>query len=343
MIDNLPDFGDLTPDRMITAVEDAMGIPFSSLAAPLPSYINRVYEFQAESGERYIAKFYRPGRWSRDAVIDEHRFVLACSDAEIPVIPPLPLNNSDTLTESDGVFFAVFNKRSGRELELNSEENWLRLGAVVARMHNEGAQEEAPHRLILHPEETTYREIKLLLDGGFISKSQKNDFEKVCFEIFDTITPLFEGKEYIRIHGDCHRGNILERPDEGVMIIDFDDMMNGPAVQDIWLLLPGHVTQCQRELDLLAEGYEQFREFDYESTILIEPLRAMRIIYFLAWCARQIDDFKFQANFPDWGSEQFWRTETGDLKTQLQVIKESNAILTRSSTPTYGGRVLTDH
>ena len=230
------------------------------LAAPLPSYINRVYEFQAEDTTRYIAKFYRPGRWSREAIEDEHKFVFDCAETDIPVIAPLPSDSGETVFETEeGVCFAVFPKRFGRELELHNDENWLRLGSVIGRMHNVGNMRESNHRLKLHPETTTLNDINLLVEGGFVSKTFQDEFKKVCFSIYEEILPLFGDSEALRIHGDCHRGNILERPGEGIMIIDFDDMMVGPPVQDMWLLLPGHLTQCQHEVDLLVEGYEQFR------------------------------------------------------------------------------------
>ena len=340
----LPDFEELTPERMITAIEEAMREPFSGLASPLPSYINRVYEFQAMNGERFIAKFYRPGRWTREAIRDEHRFVIDCAEAEIPVISPMVLPSGDTLAETEGIFFAVYPKRFGRELELHNDENWIRLGSLIARIHNEGAAASSENRLFLHPEKTTANDIATILDGGFVSKRLEDSFKRVCDEILEIITPLFtEEIEFIRIHGDCHRGNILERPGEGIMIIDFDDMMTGPPVQDMWLLLPGHITSCQYEMDLLVEGYEQFRDFDDNMIKLIEPLRAMRIIYFLAWCSRQIDDFKFKNNFPDWGSDMFWRTEIGDLETQLKIIRECDAVINRRALPYAQGRILTDH
>ena len=340
----LPDFGDLSPDIMIQAVEDALDTPFTGLAAPLPSYINRVYEFQAEDATRYIAKFYRPGRWTKAAIEDEHKFVLDCAKDDIPVIAPLPLKNKKTLFEIDNIFFAIFPKRFGRELELSNDANWIRLGTVIARMHNAGALATSEHRLKLHPENTTLNEINLMVENDLLPSQFKTQFRDVCFAIYDEILPMFDGSESIRIHGDCHRGNILERPGEGIMIIDFDDMMTGPPVQDLWLLLPDHVTQCQYQIDLLIEGYEQFRAFDDSSLRLVEPLRAMRIIYFLAWCSRQVDDFKFNSNFPDWGSDSFWRTQIADLHTQLKVIQDTEMMINRKDTPSYGGgRVLTDH
>ena len=314
-------FDNLTPDVMIDAVEEALETKMLGLAAPLPSYINRVYEFETAERERVIAKFYRPGRWKRDAVEAEHRFVADCAADDIPVISPLVLPSGNTLAEtSEGILFTVFPKRFGREVEINDDEAWKRIGMIVARMHLAGARAEAPERLLLDPRVTTTNQLDHLLKGNFITPMYYDKFEQLGNRLLDVIDPLFEDIEYIRIHADLHRANILERPDEGLMIIDFDDMMEGPPVQDIWLLLPEHLHKSRRELDLLLDGYCQLRDFEFETIRLIEPLRAMRIIYFLHWCSTQIGDFKFQHNFPDWGSDAFWRREIADLEHQLQLI-----------------------
>ncbi|VGO19265.1 serine/threonine protein kinase [Pontiella sulfatireligans] len=314
------DFNNLTPDRILNAVESGLRYDFTGLTAPLPSYINRVYELQSATGDRLIAKFYRPGRWNRDALQDEHDFVLDCAEAEIPVVAPLALADGGTIGEYDGILFSVFPKKSGREMELRDDEGWRRLGSLIGRIHLAGSHYEAENRLVMHPETTTIPEVKMLLDGGFMSAHQTGRFKDVTNRIIEIALREFEGVELQRIHGDCHRANILERPDEGLMVIDFDDMVTGPAVQDIWLLLPGHANTTRREISLMIEGYEQFMEFDDRQLRLVEILRAMRIIYFLSWCSTQVDDFKFQSNFPDWGSEIFWQREVADLEHQYHAI-----------------------
>jgi len=336
------DFDILTPDVMVDAVENALNCPMTGLAVSMPSYINRVYEVQTIKGQRLIAKFYRPGRWSLKTLQDEHQFMLDCAADEIPLVPPMILANGETLTESDGIYFAVFEKRSGREFDIREQDDWKRLGNIVARIHLAGAQRNAENRLKLHPETATAKEIEYLLQGGFISDTSVVEFKELCMEILDLITDLFDDTDYIRVHGDCHRGNLLERPDEGIMVIDFDDMMMAPPVQDLWLLLPGYAQDCTMELDLLLEGYEQFREFDYSSLQLIEPLRVMRIIYFLSWCSRQIGDFKFENLYPEWGSPSFWRRETTDLRHQMEIIK-SGQRKADSGNGNYNARQLTDH
>ena len=154
-------------------------------------------------------------------------------------------------------------------------------------------------------------------------------FVWLTFRIVDIALTEFEGIDLQRIHGDCHRANILERPDSGLMVIDFDDMVMGPPVQDIWLLLPDHANQSRHEINLILEGYEQFMEFDDRSLRLVEILRAMRLIYFLAWCSTQVGDFRFQTNFPDWGSEQFWQRELSDIEHQYHAILNDERLKTQ--------------
>ncbi len=313
-------FDNLTPDRILDAVESAMNCSLTGLTAPLPSYINRVYELQSVAGARLIAKFYRPGRWERAALQDEHDFVLDCAEEEIPVVAPLTLSDGGTIAEYDDILFSVFPKKSGREMALHTDEGWQRLGSLVGRIHLAGSYRDAPNRLQMHPETTTIPEIELLLGGGFVSPHQAGRFRDVTGRIVEIALREFEDVELQRIHGDCHRANILERPDEGLMVIDFDDMVMGPAVQDIWLLLPDHANRTRHEINLILEGYEQFMDFDDRQLRLVEILRAMRIIYFLAWCSTQCDDFKFRSNFPDWGSEMFWQREIADLEHQYHAI-----------------------
>jgi Ser/Thr protein kinase RdoA (MazF antagonist) len=250
---------------------------------------------------------------------DEHDFVLDCANDEIPVVAPLELAGGGTIGEFEGILYSVFPKKSGREMDLHTDEGWRRLGRLVGRIHAAGGRRTAEHRLRMHPESTTMPEIEMLLDG-FMQAHSASKFKDVTSRIVEIAVREFEGVELQRIHGDCHRGNILERPGEGLLVIDFDDMVMGPAVQDIWLLLPGHANGTRHEINLILEGYEQFAEFDDRQLRLVEILRAMRIIYFLAWCSTQLDDYKFQVNFPDWGSETFWQREISDLEHQYHAI-----------------------
>ena len=316
------DYENLTPSVLLDLVEGASGIPMTGLAIPLPSYINRVYELQSRAGERLIAKFYRPHRWSREALEDEHRFLADCAADEIPVVSPLPLADGGTLGKTDDGFFALFPRKAGREFELGTGEELVRAGSLVARIHLAGERRAPRDRVTLHPQKSTLSDLDFIVKGGFVPPELQGQFGDLTSRIVESISGLFEGTPLIRIHGDCHRGNILDRPGEGLMAIDFDDMMTGPPVQDLWMLLPDHAGRSRREITLLLEGYELFREFPYPSLRLIEPLRFMRIIYFLAWTARQAGDYAFPANHPDWGSENFWLHEISDLNHQFQVIME---------------------
>jgi Ser/Thr protein kinase RdoA (MazF antagonist) len=316
-------FDDLTPDKVISCCEDSLGRSFTGYIHPLTSYINRVYEVESCDGERYIIKFYRPDRWTLEGILDEHDFILDCFQEEIPVVPPITLEGGGTLSDIEGIFYAIFTKRSGRLIELNSDEDWIRLGAIIGRMHRVGGFYECDNRPTLHPMETTRDDIEFLLEENLIPEPYRSEYSRLTETLLNIITPLFEGVELQRIHGDCHSGNILERPGEGLMLIDFDDMATGPRVHDLWLLLPGYYKESLKEMDLLLEGYSSFSTFNPKELRLIEPLRAMRMIYFTAWCGAQIDDYRFKANFPDWGSVGFWEKEVNDLEVQISLIVDS--------------------
>jgi Ser/Thr protein kinase RdoA (MazF antagonist) len=194
---------------------------------------------------------------------------------------------------------------------------------VVARCHAVGRRRTAAHRAVCLPETLTAGFVAGLLESGLVHPDLRGEFAAVCTEALELITPLFKGVFLQRVHGDCHRGNILDRPGTGLLIIDFDDMMNAPPVQDLWLLLPDRAPDCRREIALLIEGYERFLGFDPSTLVLIEPLRLMRMIYFLAWRSHQRHDHWFARAFPDWGGRAFWIRETEDLREQLSAVEES--------------------
>ena len=314
------DFTALTPDVILDAVEQALNVRLVGLAHPHRSYINRVYEVQTVDGRRFIAKFYRPGRWTYETLLEEHGFVIDCAAEEIPVAAPLRLADGGTLSTAEGIWFAVFDKRWGREFEAVCEEDWRRLGRLLGRMHVVGARRTCSHRVVLHPLHSVARDLADLRAGGWVTPSECEAFFDVASRLLDRITPMFAEVSLQRIHGDCHWQNILERPGEGLMLIDFDDMVSGPPIQDLWMLLPDRLRQSRREIDLILEGYEMFREFDDRTFCLIEPLRAMRMLYFLAWCGRQLADPNYRLKFPEWGTAAFWRRQTGDLMRQLELI-----------------------
>jgi len=322
-------FDSLSPVMILDSVERAYSLRLDGVLTAYSSYINRVYEVRDEDERSWIAKFYRPGRWTAAAVREEHQFLTDCAEFEIPVVPPVPGLDGETLHKTmpteDGVevLFTLFPKRAGRGFDAERDEDWLRLGSLVARVHLAGSDREAVHRLKCTPVETTAVFLRELDAGGYVHPDCLAEFESVSNRILEAIDPLFHGVIGQRIHGDCHRGNILDRVDEGLLLIDFDDMMTGPPVQDLWLLLPGYAMDSFRELSLLIEGYETFTPFDRSSLHLIEPLRFMRMIYYLTWCARQRRDARFHEAHPDWGSRAFWIKEIEDLSAQEDVIREA--------------------
>ena len=317
------DFGLLAPDTVIDAVETALGIRCSNLCRPLNSYINRVYEVGLADGGFVIAKFYRPGRWSRDALQDELDFLSELHAAEVPVVPPLAGSDGALLHNLAGIWFAVFPKKGGRPLDELTAAEWPQIGRLIARLHAVGAQHAPRDRIRLDPRNATEDHLTYILESGTVDPQFIDAYEDLVCDLIDEIAPLFDGIEEIRIHGDCHKGNILSRPGEGYHLLDFDDMATGPAVQDLWLLLPDRLSQSRVEVDLLLEGYETFLPFPRETLRLIEPLRSMRFIHYTAWCARQKADGGFARLAPGWGLPAFWRQEIGELERQRQEIADA--------------------
>lgn len=324
------------------------------MLVPYPSYINRVYGIRNDEGVEYVVKFYRPDRWSEAAIAEEHRFLLDCVEAELPVVAPLADSGGETLQtlalsapgpegpkdpsgeaghslaavdapdpaagNGERHFpFALFPKMGGRNFDPEADEDWRRLGALVGRLHQVAGKRSASFRAACTPD-LTQTFVFELLEADLVDSEVAGDFETICRDTIANIRPLFDGGRLQRLHGDLHRGNILDRPDTGLLLYDFDDMMVGPPVQDLWLLLPGRRSDSERELGLLLEAYEDFTPLERSSLALIEPLRFMRMVYFLAWRARQRNDYWFRSSFPDWGTKSFWLKEIEDLRDQARVI-----------------------
>ncbi len=322
--DTLADFSHLTPDHVIAQVEEALGVRCTNLCRQLNSYINRVYEVQAEDGAWYIIKFYRPGRWSREALLDELTFLRQLKEAEVPVVAPLFDHNDGLLEDAHGVFYTIFPKIGGRPLVEPPRERWIELGRLLARVHQVGETATPRDRIRLHPEHATVEHVQAILDTPFPYESLWEDYANIADELIDLITPAFANLNLIRIHADCHAQNLLDRPGEALRLIDFDDMATGPAIQDIWMLLPDRPERCRAELDLIISGYETFRAFPYHELKIIEALRAMRFIHYTAWCARQNDDGGFNRLAPDWGNAAYWKKEIDDLRKQITEIEKSS-------------------
>jgi Ser/Thr protein kinase RdoA (MazF antagonist) len=315
----------LSPDTVITLAELALGIPFSNLYRPCNSYINRVYELEQADGTGRIIKFYRPDRWTLKAIQEEHDFLLELAVHEVPTIAPLRLKNGSTLGIFKGISYALFPKCGGRCLDEFNDDQWLELGRLLARIHNVGAVHNTKARISLVPAVSTRRQVDLILASGQIPDDLIGPFTGVIGEIINEIQPLFINTEMIRLHGDCHFGNIIYRPGESFYLIDFDDMAMGPPVQDFWMLLPGLLADSFVEADLFLEGYETFRRFDRRTLCLIEPLRAMRYIHYIAWCAHQVREDGVTRAREDFGTPLYWQNEIRDLQDQLERIRKGPA------------------
>ncbi len=318
-----PSFNNLHPDEVITSVEQSLGKEFSNLFRPLNSYINRVFELQDRQGNGIIVKFYRPGRWSKEALLQEHRFLKELQEFEIPVICPLSLADGETLGCWHSLYFALFPKCGGRSVDEFTDDQWLELGRLVGRAHAVGSIRDASHRETMVPSLTTVRQIAYLKENNLVAAEVQDNFFALAQQLIDEIDHLFQNIPLQRIHGDLHFSNIIHRPGESFYLIDFDDMVMGPQVQDIWMLLQGYGEDRLVELDMFLEGYETFHSFDKRSCSLIEPLRAMRYIHYLAWCGYQVVEDGETRVLPDYGSYTFWENERAELADQLDRIRSS--------------------
>jgi len=315
----------LTPDHVIAAVESTGRLSDARILA-LNSYENRVYQVGIEDDEPVIVKFYRPERWSLQQIDEEHRFTQFLFDHEIPVVPPLVINvdgDCPTLALHDGFMFAIYPRQGGRAPELDNLDHLHQLGRFIGRIHAVGQGFRFEHRLSLSLEQVGDN-IDYLLEAEFIPADLDAAYRAITAEILDVVTqrrPDADRYRQINLHGDCHSGNVLWR-DDCPHFVDFDDTIRGPAIQDLWMLLSGDFGNQQRQLLEIIEGYEMFHEFDLAELRLIEPLRAMRVIYFNAWLARRWDDPAFPLAFPWFNTERYWSEYILELKELLSGLQQ---------------------
>jgi len=294
-------FLDLTPDRVLVAIE-AAGFAPTGHCTPLTCLENRVYDLRLEDGRHIVAKFYRPGRWTREAVLEEHQFLADLREAEIPVIQ-----------------FAIWPRTGGRSPDELTDEQIQILGRLLARIHNVGAARDAPYRARLDPPTSAFAPLELLEERSFLPAEVAKRYRSCVEQVAEIYTERSRGIPVHRIHGDCHMGNILNG-NEGWFFLDFDDMVVGPAVHDVWMLLPGRDAEGLRQRSLLIDAYRQFRDFDNTWLRLVEPLRAFRFIFYAAWIAKRWEDSAFPAAFPHFGTADYWENETRDLEEHVERI-----------------------
>ena len=314
-------FESLTPDVVIDAVEST-GIISDARILALNSYENRVYQVGVEDGEPLIAKFYRPERWSRDQILEEHAFSLELADLEIPAVPPIPIGDS-TLGDFAGFMFALFNRRGGRSPDL-SLDNLLIMGRFIGRLHAAGAIKSFQHRRTMTLEYFAEESAQYLLENNFIPQDLRPAYSTLAQDLIKRIGDVFASARVpaqIRIHGDCHMGNVLWR-DDMPHFVDFDDTMTGPAIQDLWMLLSGDRQEKLAQLSELIDGYNEFYDFNPGELVLIESLRTMRLMHYSAWLARRWDDPAFPLAFPWFNSESYWAGHILELREQLFALDE---------------------
>lgn len=310
-------FYSLTPEKILSAVEQT-GLRCTGRVLQLNSMENRVYEVEielprgVEEKSRYdafrVVKFYRPGRWSREQIQAEHQFLIDLVEMEIPVIAPGLLPEGNTLGTVDGteIFFAVFPKAGGRNLDELSDEQLEVIGRFIARMHNVGAAKAAPTRRLMNVDTFGVENLQYLLSSTFLPQEFADPLQRIVDQICTTSRPWFDSVAAQRIHGDCHLGNVLWSG-ESCFLVDFDDMVRGPWVQDVWLIVPGRDEDALRRRACLMRGYRQMRDIDELSLRLIEPLRALRMVHFCAWIGQRWEDAAFQRVFPRFGTGEYWR------------------------------------
>ena len=319
----LTPFSILTPDVVLNAL-DSVGLRSDGRLLALNSYENRVYQLGMEEGPPLVAKFYRPERWSDDAILEEHGFTQELAEREIPVVPALSLAGAGTLHQYEGFRFAVFPKQGGRAPELEDSNTLEWMGRFLGRIHAVGALQPFRHRPVLDIASFGTEPRDYLLANGFIPPDLDEAWRSVVALALEGVQRCFEragNVRMLRLHGDCHAGNVLWT-DNGPHFVDFDDARMGPAVQDLWMMLSGERTDMTRQMADLLAGYEDFQEFDPRELHLIEALRTLRLIHYSAWLARRWDDPAFPAAFPWFNSQRYWQDRILELREQLALMDE---------------------
>jgi Ser/Thr protein kinase RdoA (MazF antagonist) len=316
----------LTPDLVIESVESLGSISDGRILA-LNSYENRVYQVGIEDGPPIIAKFYRPGRWSDAAIHEEHAFTLELVEQEVPVVPPITREGT-SLFEREGFRFAVFERRGGRWPELGSATDREWMGRFLGRIHMVGRRQRFQHRERIDVERMGEDSCAFLLDEGWLPEHLEEAYESLTGDLIERVRAAFDlaSASRLRLHGDCHRGNVLWT-DAGPHFVDLDDCAMGPAIQDLWMLVSGTRAEMGEQLAQILEGYSQFSTFDHGELVLIESLRTLRMIHYAAWLARRWRDPAFPRAFPWFEEPRYWEQHVLQLREQLAAIDEGPLVL----------------
>jgi Ser/Thr protein kinase RdoA (MazF antagonist) len=315
-------YSGLTPDRALDALA-SVGLRPDGRLLSLNSYENRVYQAWMEEPPPVVAKFYRPARWSDAQILEEHAFTRELAEREIPVVAPLAIGGA-TLHAFEGFRFAVFPRRGGRAPELEDAETLEWIGRFIGRIHAVGTSRAFRERPALDIESHGTEPREWLLASGHIPADLLQAWESVTALALAGACRCYERAgevRRIRLHGDCHSGNVLWT-DAGPHFVDFDDCRSGPAVQDLWMLLSGDRGSMAHELAHVLKGYEDFSAFDPRELLLIEALRTLRLIHYSAWIARRWEDPAFPAAFPWFGTQRYWQDRILELREQIAAMEE---------------------
>ncbi|MEH6625856.1 MAG: serine/threonine protein kinase [Motiliproteus sp.] len=322
-IDSTPHpYESLTPDAVLDAVE-SMGYLSDARILTLNSYENRVYQVGIEDQQPLIAKFYRPQRWSREQILEEHQFTQALQDADLPVVPPLANDQGDTLHQHGNFSFALFPRRGGHAPELENLDNLFVLGRTMGRIHLLGNSLTFSQRPTIDVHSFGHLSRQYLLENDWLPMDLASEYQQVSEELLILVEKSFaavDNMKLIALHGDCHPGNILWR-DDTPNFVDFDDCRMGPAIQDLWMLISGDYNQQTIQINEVIEGYEEFLPFNRAELQLIEPLRALRIMHYAAWLARRWQDPAFPTHFPWFNTQSYWLGHLMELKGLCQSVQ----------------------
>ena len=316
-------YSGLTPDVVLNALESA-GLQCDGSQLALNSYENRVYQIGIVDAPPVVAKFYRPERWSDAAILEEHAFTLELQEREIPVVAPLALAGRKTLHAAEGFRFAVFPRRGGRAPELDKPDTLQWMGRFLGRIHAVGAVMPFRERPTLDIASFGEDSRDYLLAHRFLPNDLLAAWQSVAEQALEGVRRCY-GRAgpvtSIRLHGDCHAGNVLWT-DDGPHFVDFDDCRMGPAVQDLWMLLSGERAEMTRQLGDVLAGYEDFCEFDTRELHLLEALRTLRLLHYSAWLAKRWDDPAFPAAFPWFNTQRYWQDRILELREQVALMDE---------------------